>query len=277
MRIAVTGAAGQVGLELSHLLPDLGHEVIPLTRQDLDISDLGSVESTLERLRPDLVINTAAYTDVDGCESERDLSYAVNAKGPANLAQTAERLGAAVVHLSTNYVFDGRSERPYEPFDPPNPLSAYGRDKLAGERLVMALSSRFYVVRSSGVFGEGHNFVRTMLRVGPERGSLKVKSDEFISPTYAPDLARGLVEIVSSRTCGLYHLTNSGSCSWYEFARRIFDRANLPDVEVLPVPASEYPLPAARPPNGLLSDLGSPKLRPWTDALDAYLAREGLR
>lgn len=280
MKVLLTGAGGQLGLELSGTLPRAGHEVVSLTKDRLDISDAGAVDQALKAHRPDLVINAAAYTNVDGCETERELSYAVNALGPGNLAAACERLGAKILHVSTNYVFDGGSERPYEPFDPAAPISAYGRGKLAGERLVSGLSTRWYIVRSAGVYGRGHNFVRTMLRVGTEIDSLNVKSDEYVSPTCARDLAHEITALVGrekegeNRRYGVYHLTNSGSCSWFEFARTIFALSKT-DVEVNPVPTSDYPLPAPRPKNGLLSSLGSPKLRPWQEALEDYLEREG--
>jgi dTDP-4-dehydrorhamnose reductase len=175
--------------------------------------------------------------------------------------------------VSTNYVFDGEGDRPYEPFDPPAPISAYGRSKLAGEEYVKHLTSRWYIIRSAGVYGRGHNFVRTMLRLGAQRDVLKVKNDEFISPTYARNLAEGIAEVVEHGHYGLYHLTNAGSCSWYEFTREIFRLAEL-EVEVIPISSSEYPLPAARPANGLLSPLGSPELRHWREALAGYLERE---
>lgn len=273
MKVLVTGANGQLGLELQELLPQSGHEVVALAKKELDISDAAAVERAVEEHAPKLVVNAAAYTNVDVCETETELAYAVNALGPRNLAQSCERRGCDLLHVSTNYVFDGRGEEPYEPFDQPNPISAYGRTKLAGEEYVKHLCSRWYVVRSAGVYGEGHNFVRTMLRVGRERDSLKVKDDEYIAPTYAKDLAEGIAEIVGSRLYGLYHVTNSGSCSWYEFACEIFDLAGV-EVEVAPVPGSEYPLPAERPANGVLSSLGSPELRHWREALAEYLERE---
>lgn len=273
MKVLVTGANGQLGLELKELLPRKGHEVVALARKDLDISDADAVQRTMDEHVPDMVVNAAAYTNVDGCETETELSYAVNALGPRNLAQSCERRGAELLHVSTNYVFDGRSERPYEPFDSPTPVSAYGRTKLAGEEYVKHLSSRWYIVRTAGVYGEGHNFVRTMLRVGRERDSLKVKDDEYGSPTYAKDLAGGIAGIVEAGLYGLYHVTNSGACSWYEFAEEIFDLAGV-EVEVTPVPGSEYPLPAERPANGVLSSLGSPELRHWREALAEYLERE---
>ncbi len=275
MKVLVAGAGGQLGLELAELLPDKGHEVVALARKELDITDADAVAGALDEHRPDLVANAAAYTNVDGCESEVGLAYAGNALGPRNLALHCERLGCALLHVSTNYVFDGEAEHPYQPFDLPNPVSVYARTKLAGEEYVRDLCSRWYVVRSAGVYGQGHNFVRTMLRASRERDSLKVKDDEFISPTYARDLARGIVDIIDSGLYGLYHVTNSGSCSWYEFAREIFELAGV-EVEVAPVPGSEYPLPADRPANGLLADPAAPKLRHWKEALEDYLRREDL-
>jgi dTDP-4-dehydrorhamnose reductase len=218
-------------------------------------------------------VNAAAYTNVDGCETEADLAYRVNVLGPRNLAQICEELGCDLLQVSTNYVFDGESRRPYEPYDTPNPISTYGRTKLAGEEYVRQLTNRWYIVRSAGVYGKGHNFVRTMLRLGVERDVLKVKDDELISPTFAADLAEGIVGVIEGRHYGLYHLTNSGSCSWYEFAKEIFSLAGV-EVEVVPVPRSEYPLPAARPANGVLSALGSPELRHWREALEDYLRHE---
>jgi dTDP-4-dehydrorhamnose reductase len=273
VKILITGSRGQLGQELVETLPERGHEVVALSRSELDVADREAVQRSIEAYSPELVINAAAYTNVDGCETETDLAYLVNALGPRNLAQACERRGCQLLHVSTNYVFDGESDRPYEPFDPPNPISAYGRTKLAGEEYVKHLLNRWYIVRSAGVYGRGHNFVRTMLRVATERDVLKVKSDEFISPTYARDLAWGIAEVVESGGYGLYHLTNAGSCSWYEFAREIFRLAGV-GVEVVPIPGSEYPLPAARPANGLLSSLGSLELHHWKEALADYLERE---
>ena len=275
MRVLLTGAGGQLGLELAEVLPHRGHEVVALDRQRLDVADAGAVESAIGEHEPGLVVNAAAYTNVDGCEEALDLAYAVNALGPRNLAQACERRGSELLHVSTNYVFAGKGERPYETFDTPNPISAYGRTKLAGEELVTRLANRWYVVRSAGVYGRGNNFVRTMLRVAGERDQLKVKDDEFISPTYARDLALGIAGIIEEGRYGLYHLTNAGSCSWYEFTREIFRLTGV-ETEVLPIPGSEYPLPAARPANGLLSSVGSPELRHWSEALAEYLAREGV-
>ena len=275
MRVLVTGAGGQLGLELAEVLPGRGHETVALSRAELDIADPDAVEDVVKTHSPDLVVNAAAYTNVDGCETETDLAYAANALGPRNLAQVCERLGCELLHVSTNYVFDGEADRPYEPFDLPSPISAYGRTKLAGEEYVKHLTRRWYVVRSAGVYGRGHNFVRTMLRVAAERDVLKVKDDEYISPTYARDLAEGIAEIAEAGRYGLYHLTNAGSCSWYEFTQEIFRLAGV-EAEVIPIPSSEYPLPAARPANGVLSSLGSFELRHWEEALTDYLGREAV-
>ena len=274
MRALVTGASGQLGRELVDILTGRGHEVVALSRSELDVADPAAVERAVEAHSPKLVANAAAYTNVDGSETETGTAYAVNALGPRNLAQACERRGCELLHVSTNYVFDGESKRPYEPFDLPNPISAYGRTKLAGEEYVKHLSNRWYLVRTAGVYGEGHNFVRTMLRVAKERDELKIKDDEFISPTYARDLAEGIAEVIETGLYGLYHLTNSGSCSWYEFAEEIFSLSGT-EVEVLPIPTSEYPLPAARPANGVLTTLGGPSLRHWREALADYLEREG--
>jgi len=275
LKVLVAGARGQLGQALSEILPAHGHEAVALDRKGLDVTDERSVEAALEAHAPAVLVNAAAYTNVDGAESEPELAYAVNALGPRNLAQACEERGVALLHVSTNYVFDGLSERPYEPFDPPNPISVYGRTKLAGEECVRHLTNRHYVVRSAGVYGEGRNFVRTMLRVGGEREVVRVKDDEYISPTYARDLAEGIIGVLESGRYGLYHLTNAGSCSWYEFTRGIFALAGV-RAEVVPIPSSEYPLPAPRPPNGVLSTLGSPTLRHWRAALEDYLLRESV-
>ena len=272
-KVLVSGSGGQLGLELAELLPQHGHEVVALSKGELDVADFGAVRLALEEHAPDVVVNAAAYTNVDGCETEVDLAYRVNALGPRNLALICEELGCVLLHVSTNYVFDGESRRPYEPFETPNPVSVYGRTKFTGEEYVRHLTNRWYVVRPAGVYGRGPNFVRTMLRLGVEKDVLKVKDDEFISPTYAADLAEGIVRVIEDRYYGIYHLTNSGSCSWHEFAKEIFSLAGV-EVEVVPVPRSEYPLPAARPANGVLSAMGSPELRHWREALEDYLRRE---
>lgn len=273
LKVLVTGGGGQLGLALAEHLPERGHEAVSLARADLDITDARAVGRTLDQHDPGMVVNAAAFTNVDLCEQEIEAAYAVNAAGPRNLARECAERGTWLVHVSTNYVFDGEQERAYEPFDTPRPVSAYGRTKLAGEEHVMRLTNRWTVVRTAGVYGRGNNFVRTMVRVAAERDQLKVKNDEYVSPTNAGDLAEGITGLVEGGGYGLYHLTNAGSCSWYEFTREIFDLAGI-GTDLVPIPSSEYPLPAARPANGVLSALGSPKLRHWKEALADYLERE---
>jgi dTDP-4-dehydrorhamnose reductase len=273
LRILVTGAGGQLGRELVRVLYDRGYQVVPLLRKDLDITDAESVRQAVDECRPDLLINAAAHSGVDACETELDLAYRINALGPRNLAVSCEQFGCELLHVSTNYVFDGTKDRPYEPFDAPNPINAYGRTKLAGEEYVKHLCSRWYIVRTAGLYGEGENFVRTMLRLSESQKVLKVKDDEFISPTYARDLAGAIAEIMESKLYGIYHTTNSGSCSWYELAQEIFQITGL-EVALEPVPSSEYPTYAERPANGVLSGLGSPSFRHWRDALADYLKSE---
>lgn len=275
MKVLLSGAGGQLGRELSCLLPERGYESVFLNRADLDITDSRAVVRSVEEHAPDLVINAAAFTGVDAAETELGAAHAVNALGPRNLAAACERAGCDLLHVGTNYVFDGKLDRPYEPFDTPNPLSVYGRTKLAGDEYVMRLCRRWYVVRTAAVYGEGGNFVRTMLRLAEEGEEIKVKDDEYVSPTYARDLAAGIVQIVESREYGVYHLTNSGSCSWYGFAREIM-RLSGGEVRVTPVSTSEFPLPAPRPANGVLSGIGAPRLRSWQEALAGYLEREGV-
>lgn len=270
MKVLVTGAAGQLGLALGEMLPRAGYEVTPLSRNELDITEPQDVEKALATHSPDLVVNAAAYTDVDGCETDREGAYKSNALGPRNLAVHCERNGCGLLHVSTNYVFSGESKLPYEPFDQPRPTSVYGATKLAGEEYVRDLCNRWYIVRSAGVYGQGHNFVRTMLRLSRERDTLKVKNDEYIAPTYARDLAESISRVIEGELYGVYHVTNSGACSWYEFAEEIFTLTGA-GVELLPVPASDYPLPAPRPANGLIASTGSPVLRHWREALEEYL------
>lgn len=273
MKVLVTGAGGQLGRELSRVLPERGHETVALTRQDLDITDRRAVEQALESHDTDLLVNAAAYSGVDAAEDDAELAHEVNAFGPRNLAVCCERRGCDLIQVSTNYIFDGRSDRPYEPLDPPHPINVYGRTKLSGEEYVKRLCSRWYIVRTAGIYGEGKNFVRTMLGLASEDRTIKVKRDEYISPTYALDLAYGISRLIESEDHGLYHMTNSGSCSWYEFASEIFELTDH-DLALKPVESSEYRLPAARPANGVLSTLGGPELRHWKEALSEYLKKE---
>lgn len=277
MRIFVTGAAGQLGSEIPRAFPD--SQIIPGTRPDFDLTDPRGVRAAIERAEPDLVIHAGAYTDVDGCERDPDRAYQTNALGTRYVAQAARAVGAPLVAVSTDYVFDGEKGEPYLEWDEPNPLSVYGRSKLAGEREALAHHDRCYVVRTSWVYSpRGRNFVKTMLRLGADRPVLTVVDDEIGGPTLAGDLADAIVLLARQPTYGVYHLANAGSCSRFELATRAVRRAGLA-VEIQPVSTREYlaknPLPARRPANTTLRNLAGAALgvtlRPWDAALDALV------
>jgi dTDP-4-dehydrorhamnose reductase len=277
----VTGAAGQLG---SALVARLAERGLSCEARDsrLDVSDAAAMRRELVALRPAVVANAAAYTDVDGCERDPARARAVNAEAPAALAATCRELGVRLLHVSTDYVFDGRGTRPLREDDAVAPLSEYGRSKLAGERAVLAASPEFVVVRSSWVFGRGRNFIASVCararQVQGDRslGPLRVVDDQVGSPTYAEDLAAGLVELLERGGRGLYHLANRGAASRTQLARLALDAAGLADVEIQPVKTVDFPLPAQRPlytvlDCGRAAALGV-RLRPWQEAVRAYLA-----
>jgi dTDP-4-dehydrorhamnose reductase len=243
-----------------------GDRAVGLTHADLDVTDAGAVADTLAGAT---VINCAAYTDVDGAEADPQAARAVNEVGARNVAEAAAR----VVYVSTDYVFDGKKPAAYVESDPVDPLSEYGRSKLAGERATLTASPHSLVVRSSWLFGPGGgNFVTTMLRLAEERGRVNVVDDQVGCPTFTGHLAEALVGLAEGSGHGFLHVASAGACSWYEFAGTIFDRAGL-EVELLPCTTDEFPRPARRPANSVLaSERGAPELPAWQDGLDAYLA-----
>lgn len=276
MKILVTGANGQLGRELMELQAPRDMEIIGFGREKLDITDLAQCRNVIQTYKPDAVIHCAAYTKVDQAESEPDEAYRVNAYGTRNAALAAVEIGAKFVYVSTDYVFDGQSDRPYREYDRTDPQTVYGRSKLAGEQLVQSLSSWYFIVRTSWVFGKyGSNFVNTMLKLAEERDKLKVVHDQVGSPTYTLDLAQFLLELVRTDYYGIYHASNSGICSWYEFAKAIFEERGL-NVQVEPCTTAEFPRPAPRPAfsvldHGAIRAHGFQPLRPWRDALREYL------
>jgi len=250
-----------------------GHEAIALDRAALDVTNAGAVERMFAELQPDVAINCAAWTDVDGAESAEQEALKLNADAARNVAAAAASVGASVVLPSTDYVFDGTAARPYVESDPTNPLSAYGRTKLVGEIEAAAANPRSFVVRTSWLFGTGGpNFVDTMLGLA-ERGEVRVVHDQVGSPTYTAHLADGLLRLATTEDYGTHHMTADGHCSWYEFAREIFTRAGV-DCEVTPVTTAEFPRPAPRPAYSVLtSEWPRPiHLPDWRDGLRAYLA-----
>ncbi len=286
MRIALIGSAGQLGSDLLPRLQTAGHEAIPLRHADIEITDAANVAAVLEPLRPDLVLNTAAYNLVDKAEDERDVATLVNAGGPQILARLCETRNWRLLHISTDYVFawaTGLTYRPWTEFDDATATGNYAISKWAGEQLVLAECSRSFVVRTCGLYGLAAlhgagkgNFVETMLRLGRERRQIRVVDDQRCTPTSTADLAEALVKLIATDAFGLYHATNSGSMTWCEFAREIFRLAKM-DVEVIPITTAEFGAMAKRPAYSVLdcsklaSVIGGP-LPDWHDALARYLA-----
>lgn len=282
----VTGARGQLGNDLCKALQ--AEELIPLTHSEIEIADMNSIKEACNKYRPDAVINTAAFVKVDECESDVDKAYLVNALGARNMAVAAQELGTKLVHISTDYVFGGESEphpKPYTEFDTPIPVNTYGRSKLAGEGFVQHLCPRHFIIRSSGLFGvagssgKGGNFVETMLRLAREHDELKVVNDQVFSPTYTKNLARKIAELIGTDYYGIFHITNRGACSWYQFTAEILRLAGL-KVRLVPITSEEYPTPAKRPRFSVLDNyhlrlLGMDDMRPWQEALRDYMKEKG--
>jgi len=277
MIVLVTGVNGQLGHDVVKELTKKGHEAHGTDRNTLDITNETDVHSYVGKVKPDAIIHCAAYTNVDQAETDRDSAYQVNALGTKYLAQAAKEMKAKMVLVSTDYVFNGSATEPYEVDQPTEPLGVYGETKLAGEQFLANSLEQYFIVRTAWVYGiNGHNFVKTMLRLGEERGEVGVVHDQVGSPTYTVDLAALLVELIETEKYGVYHATNSGVCSWYDFAVEIFKQAGL-NVNVNPLTSEQYPRPAARPKYSVLSKKkmeaqGFTALRDWKEALSAYLS-----
>jgi len=253
VKILLTGPNGQVGWELAPRLAALG-KVAALDQSALDLADADAIRARVRELRPDLIVNAAAYTAVDRAESEPEVALAINATAPAVLAEEAQRLGALLVHYSTDYVFDGTKAGPYTEEDAPNPLNVYGRTKLEGEQAIRASGCRHLILRTSWVYaGRGHNFLLTMLRLGAERPELRVVDDQRGAPTWARDIAAATATLLARPPHGLYHLTAAGETTWHGFACEIMRRASLTPV-VHRVRSTEYPSAARRPANSVLDN-----------------------
>jgi len=280
MKYAVIGAAGQLGRDL---VPRLNGEVISLGRDRADLTQADPMRATLEELRPDVVINCAAYNFVDKAEAEPEVAFATNAHGVRSLALVCRALDCTLVHFSTDYVYglDEERSKPYGETDAPGPVSVYGVSKLAGEQFVRSICPKHFVIRTCGLYGvwgsggKGGNFVETMLRVAGQGKPLRVVGDQTLTPSYTADVAGGTIALLATQMYGLYHLTNTGSCSWFEFARTIFEKAGV-KAELSPTTSAAYIQPARRPGYSVLSTgkstgLGLAEPRPWQAALDAYL------
>ena len=268
-----------LGQEVVSAAATAGHEALALRHADLDVTDAASVRARVDSERPDAVINCAAYTNVDGAEEERAAALDLNGRAPGVVAAAAAEAGAAVVHLSSDYVFDGARGQPYVESDRPAPLSAYGESKLAGEAPVAEANTRHCIVRSAWLFGMGgRNFVETMLRLGGERDEVRVVDDQVGSPTFCPDLAQALIALLETGEHGIHHVAGAGACSWAELAAETFARAEV-SCRVVPITTAEMDRPAARPPFSALTSerAATPRLRPWQDGLAAYLGARSRR
>lgn len=283
MKIAVIGSDGQLGNDVVSAFERRGDEVHALRHAEIEISEMDSVAQVLEVIHPKLIVNTAAMHHVENCEREPARAFAVNAIGAGNLAEAARKIDAVLMHVSTDYVFDGRKGSPYIENDSAAPLNAYGISKLAGEHSIRAKSEKYFILRTSALYGAspcrakgGLNFVELMLKLARERGEVKVVDSETVSPTSTAELAQQMVELSRSAAFGLYHATAEGSCSWYEFAREIFSLTDTP-VRLKIAGAADFPAKVPRPTysvleNQALKALGLNTFKPWQEGLSNYLA-----
>jgi len=308
--VLVTGASGQLGSALCSVLADDFH-VIPATRAEFDITDLAATRAFIHTTAPHVVVHPAAYTDVDGCETNKEKAFLVNAIGARNVAIATREIEAKLVFISTDYVFDGRKEGPYLEYDPPNPSSIYGWSKLMGEQMVMQQNPRSFILRISWLYGpHGKNFVKTMLSLARTKEELQVVNDQRGTPTFAGDVARQIQALIQTDSYGLYHCTSQGSCTWYEFALEIFKNAgyeaevdpsgsarlipkaqdlttntqgltpnpqSLTPIILTPVTTEQFPRPAKRPQNSVLENFmlkiqGLDIMPPWQESLDEFLS-----
>lgn len=277
MRVLVTGVKGQLGYDVVNECKKRGIEAVGVDVEEMDITDAQAVDDVITQSKVDAVIHCAAYTAVDAAEDNEVICRRVNAKGTENIAKVCKKLDIKMVYISTDYVFDGEGERPWEPDDERHPLNVYGQTKYEGELAVEQNLNKYFIVRIAWVFGvNGKNFIKTMLRLGEERGAVSVVNDQIGSPTYTYDLAVLLVDMVQTEKYGRYHATNEGLCSWYDFACEIFKQAGMDQVKVTPVGSSSFPAKAKRPNNSRMSkdkleQNGFHRLPTWQDALGRYL------
>lgn len=279
MKIVIAGCGGQLGSDCVSVFRD-GHEIIPLTAREMDITDLKQVETIISRDRPAYIVNCAAHTNVDACESQREQAWNINVEGPRNLALITERYKSRLIHISTDYVFDGRKRPPqsYSESDETDPLSYYGETKFAGERAIREITDRYMIVRTAWMYGmHGRNFPKTMLRMAYNnpQNEIKVVNDQFGSPTWSYALAAQIEKLIAGGGQGIYHATAKGYCTWYELARYFLEKMDVPH-RLVPCSSAEYPTPARRPQNSILEnarlkDEGINIMNDWQQDMDRYI------
>ncbi|MCC0632887.1 MULTISPECIES: dTDP-4-dehydrorhamnose reductase [unclassified Clostridioides] len=282
MKILITGSNGQLGKELVNQLKSINqsmnqpkYTILATTRDDLDISNQINVDDFILYNKPDVVINCAAYTKVDVCEDNIEIAYKINALGARSLAIASERVNAKLVHISTDYVFNGFSKYPYREDNKTEPNSVYGKSKLMGEKFVEQFSHKYFILRTAWLYGDGNNFVKTMIKLSLENKEVNVVNDQFGSPTSTVDLAKVIIRIMETENYGVYHATCEGQCSWYDFAKKIFELKNI-DIKVNPIKSSDFKSKVQRPQysvldNFMLKLIGLNSFRVWEESIEEYL------
>lgn len=276
MKILITGSKGQLGIEIiRQLRKNSIYQVIGMDKEELNIVNLDDINETILSVKPDVVINCAAHTAVDLCETDIENAYKINAIGPRNLAIACEKVRAKFVQVSTDYVFNGNENQPYREDNETCPNSIYGKSKLMGEQFTKEFCSKYFIVRTAWLYGEGNNFVRTMLKLAQNNKELNVVNDQFGSPTSTVDLAKAIIDLINTENYGTYHGTCEGQCSWYDFAKKIFEISNI-DIKVNPVSSEEFKRPAPRPKYSVLDNfmfklIELNSFRKWEDSLIEYL------
>lgn len=276
MKLFLTGCNGQLGRAINRYYVNNDNvEIVNTDVGELDITDIDQVIAMIDEVKPDAVINCAAHTGVDACESDVQNAYRINAIGPRNLSIAATKAGAKMVHISTDYVFDGRADKPYTEFDATNPQGVYGKTKLAGEEFVKQFADQYFILRTAWLYGDGKNFVRTMLRLAETNNQVTVVGDQFGTPTSTKELVKAIDALLPTQNYGLFHATCEGSCSWAEFAKEIF-RLSGKEVEVKAITTVEYPTPAVRPAysvldNTMLKMTSDFAFSNWEDAIKEYV------
>ncbi|MBY2275575.1 dTDP-4-dehydrorhamnose reductase [Clostridioides difficile] len=284
MKILITGSNGQLGKELVNQLEAINQSInqpkyviLATTRSDLDISNQTNVDNFILHNKPDVVVNCAAYTKVDACEDNIEIAYKINALGVRNLAIASEKVNAKLIHISTDYVFNGFYKYPYREDNKTEPNSVYGKSKLMGEKFVEQFSHKYFILRTAWLYGNGNNFVKTMIKLSLENKEVNVVNDQFGTPTSTVDLAKIIIRIMETEHYGVYHATCEGECSWYDFAKKIFKLKNI-DIKVNPIKSNEFKCKAPRPlysvlDNFMLKLIGLNSFRKWEESIEEYLER----